>query len=202
MIRSPKHIDEFRKWGCNYWDAWAQPDGSINIDYGNEWFANGQIAHLKNCLANDQSNRRMIISGWNPSNLNDLDLPCCHYSYQFYVSEGRLSMLWTQRSVDLMVGLPSDIVFAALWIITLANEFGLIPGEIKMSLGDCHIYEEHLDNTEEYLDRVDANYQHRLTPPAYRLNMEKGAAFETFEPDHLVLSIYQKLAKLNFKLKV
>jgi len=202
ILNKPKHVDDFKKKGCNYWDKWARIDGSINVDYGNAWYDfNGvdQIAELKYKLKHKPNDRRMIVTGWNPGNLEDLDLPCCHMMYQFHVSKGNtLNMLWTQRSVDTMIGLPSDAVFAATWLIILANEVGLKPGNIKMSLGDVHIYHEHLEEVITYLDqaRSIASYS-----PRWELNMEKGQAMEEFMPEMLTLTSYDHRASISFELK-
>lgn len=206
MIRQPKSIYDFEKWGCNYWRLWGNEQGDLNIDYGNAWFDfNGfnQIAELKRLLRDDPTNRRMIISSWQPDRLAELSLPCCHYSYQFYVGNNNsLNMLWTQRSVDMMIGLPSDIVLAAIWLITLANEFGFKPGFIKLDLGDCHIYDEHLEQAEGYVDSI-LNPARTVSyyPVNYHLVMAQGTDFCTFEPAYLKLSDYHHGPKLQLLLK-
>lgn len=207
MVRQPKTVEDFKKWGCNYWELWAKENGDLNIDYGNEWFANGQIDHLKDCLKNNPNDRRMIITGWNPMNVKagKLSLPCCHYNYQFYVAEGTLSMIWTQRSVDIMIGLPSDIVFAAVWLITLANEFGYKVGHIKMDLGDCHIYDGHILAATRYRNRVLGYITDRddveSYPPHYVLLSQPGKRFEDFVPDDLLISSFYHLTPIKFELK-
>jgi thymidylate synthase len=199
MIREPKSVADFERWGCNYWKSWAKPNGSIEVDYGNAWFAGGQIARLKDCLANNPTDRRMLINAWRPERLNKLDLPCCHYSYQFYVREGKyLDMLWSQRSVDVMVGLPSDIVLAATWLIMLGNEFGLLPGRIKMDLGDTHVYHSHIQAAEAYLDRVENSPV--LPPYNYTLTVPPGTNFLSYEPTHIELSSARDLGKLPLEL--
>lgn len=202
ILRRPKHINDFKTWGCNYWDTWAKEDGSINVDYGNTWFDfNGvdQIAKLKDQLANDPYNRRMIIAGWKPNGLEDLDLPCCHYNYQFYVDNfNTLHMLWSQRSVDLMVGLPSDIVFAAAWLIAIANEFGMNPGFITFSLGDCHVYQEHYTAAETYVDRVVSAAELRSVSYTYHADDKD---FTKFKPSYIKLGEYQHFEKLDLELK-
>jgi len=201
MLRCPKNIKDFEAWGCNYWKKWANEDGSINIDYGNEWMP--QIQHIKDCLANPDkwSDRRMLINGWNHEHLDELSLPCCHYAYQFYVqdsgSKPTLHMLWHQRSVDLMVGLPSDIVFAAAWLITLANEFNMRPGEITMTLGDTHIYEGHVEGAKEYLQRVENNF---IEPAKYSLDVNPCTNFMDFTPDWIAIKEYEHLGQLKFEL--
>ena len=205
LVRQPKCVEDFEKWGCNYWKLWAEEDGSLNVDYGNEWFKHGQIEHLKECLRNNPNDRRMVINSWRPENLKDLSLPCCHYNYQFYVAEGTLSMIWTQRSVDMLIGLPSDIILAATWLITLANEFGYKVGEIKMDLGDCHVYHEHLDGALQYVANVRLNHL-GLHPknwryPTYYLASSEGTPFEQFEPKDLIISLHPNMGKLDFELK-
>lgn len=204
MIRGPKHITDFTKWGCNFWNKWAKPDGSINIDYGNAWLDfNGvnQIMQLKYALVNNPNDRRMIISSWRPNVIPDLDLPCCHYSYQFHVANGKINMIWTQRSVDMMIGLPSDIIFAAIWLISLANEFFLQPGTIKMDFGDCHIYDEHKQGAMEYVQRVLEDDWKPLRVAGYYYKPARGADFTKFEPTDLILSLHDSLPPIKFELK-
>jgi thymidylate synthase len=99
----------------------------------------------------------------------------------------------------MMIGLPSDIVFASAWLIAIANEFSLQPGEIHMSLGDCHIYKEHYEAAEEYVDRVfDKPFD---KAPTYRLGVKPGKDFCLFEPDDICLSVYPSHPKLNLELK-
>ena len=119
LLRGPKSIEDFKKFGCNYWDSWADQEGKLNLDYGNAWRNfNGvdQLKDLVTTLKTNPTDRRMIITGWRPDNLKSLSLPCCHLLYQWYVREDKfLDMIWYQRSVDVMVGLPSDIVLASVW---------------------------------------------------------------------------------------
>ena len=204
MLRKPKCIGDFEAWGCNYWKKWADEDGSINVDYGNAWFdfdGVDQIAQLKDKLKNNPNDRRMIISGWRPHKIDELSLPCCHYSYQFYVADGRLSMIWTQRSVDMMIGLPSDIIFAAAWLIAIANEFGLKPGKIKFDLGDCHVYEEHYNGAYEYISRVLLSGWRPQRYATYRLTAPKGKDFCQFEPNDILLNIFDNAGPIKLELK-
>ena len=199
MLRRPDKLADFEKWGCNYWSNWAHEDGSLWVDYGNAWHADSQITRLKHKLANDPTDRRMIISGWRPHMLDKLDLPCCHLLYQFYVREGKyLDMIWYQRSVDLMVGLPSDIVFAAAWLIAIAGEFGYTPGVINMQLGDCHVYAEHYDGAANYLATVQSALP--AVAPIYTYNA-KGKDFCLFEPKDLTIHTYDSHGKINFEVK-
>ncbi len=155
FLKGPKHIRDFENEGCNYWNKWADEDGSIRIDYGNSWLDfNGvnQLEAVLTSLAEDPFGRRHIISGWRPDRLDSLSLPCCHLLYQWYVNGEYLEMIWYQRSVDTMIGLPSDVVLAAAWNILMANQLGLQPGKLVFMLGDCHIYKSHLYQVADYLD--------------------------------------------------
>jgi len=202
MLRQPKSVADFKKWGCNYWDKWADENGKLTVDYGNAWFdfdGFNQVEELKRCLRDDPMNRRMIINSWRPNRLGVLSLPCCHYNYQFYVTaNGYLHMIWTQRSVDMMIGLPSDFVLAAVMLISIAREFSLLPGSIKFDLGDCHVYEEHLDNAHVYIDRtLKSSYE----PPRYNYRGRHGDDFCSFEPDLLDLGTVDAGEPINFLLK-
>lgn len=200
MLRKPTCLADFELWGCNYWKLWARKDGSINIDYGNAWHADNQIINLKEALANNPTDRRMIISGWRPGKLDELDLPCCHLLYQFYVRDGKyLDMMWYQRSVDLMIGLPSDVAFAAAWLIAIAAEFGYKTGNIKMVFGDCHVYAEHIEAADTYVDRV-LNMQGFDKCPTY-IHKPKSKDFCLFEPSDIILSVYPSHDKLELELK-
>jgi thymidylate synthase len=200
MLRKPTCVQDFKDWGCNYWSAWAAEDGSLNLDYGNAWFDfNGfdQIAALKNMLAGDPNNRRMLISSWRPDRLAKLSLPCCHYSYQFYVNRNTLDMVWTQRSVDIMIGLPSDMIFAAAWLIAIANEFDLQPGCIKMDFGDTHIYTDHIEPAMQYLKQAE---ECRKCIVNWEFTAATGTDFCKFEPDQLILLDYEPAAPISFNL--
>lgn len=200
ILRGPKSLKDFEDFGCNYWKQWAKKDGSINVDYGNAWHADGQIEKLKTALKYNNTDRRMIISGWRPDRLDDLDLPCCHLLYQFYVREGKyLDMIWYQRSVDTMIGLPSDIIFAATWLIAIANEFAYTPGEIKMSLGDCHIYAEHYLAAKVYANTVKRSMLQQ--PPTYRWIAPIGMDFCLFAPTAIIIENYTHHNKMDLELK-
>lgn len=209
MLRKPKTVDDFRVWGCNYWDKWADKDGNLVVDYGNAWHADGQIERLKHSLEHNPADRRMIINGWRPGMLNTLSLPCCHYAYQFYVrgldtGEYYLDMMWHQRSVDLMVGLPSDIVFAQAWLIAIANQFGFVPGRITMTLGDTHVYEGHVENAGVYLNQWQDIYEAEpfdyVEPPTYNVLVPFGTDFCDFKPSWLDVANYNPAPRVEFEL--
>lgn len=157
FLKGPQTILDFEREGCNYWRQWANDDGTIDLDYGNAWLDfNGvnQLDTVLDSLAQDPNGRRHIVSGWRPDHLHKLSLPCCHLLYQWYVNNNHLEMIWYQRSVDTMIGLPSDVILAAAWNILMANELGLQPGKLVFMLGDTHIYQSHMDQVHEYMQTV------------------------------------------------
>lgn len=158
FIRGPKKLEDFVKWECNYWKIWADLDSTIKLDYGNTWIDWYGINQVKNAIKILKSplgdgNRRVIITAWDPSHISDLSLPCCHYSYQFIRNGEKLSLIWIQRSADLMLGVPADALLAWIFLTSMANTCELYPHEIVMQFGDTHIYEEHIDNAKELLNR-------------------------------------------------
>ena len=150
FIRGANHIDDFKKWGCNFWDSWADAGGFLKIDYGNTWRdynETNQMEEALRLLREDRFSRRILIDGWRPDRLSDLSLPCCHYSYQFVAwrsgMDNYLDLIWTQRSADLMIGVPSDMVTATIMLNQFASLAGLKPNKVYFNMGDVHIYEEH-----------------------------------------------------------
>lgn len=197
FLKGPKNVKDFTDEGCNYWNLWAESDGSLNVDYGNLWSNfNGvnQLKDLVSSLKEDPYGRRHIITGWKPDNLQSLSLPCCHLLYQWYVNGDELEMIWYQRSVDTMIGLPSDVVLSFVFNVLVANEVNLKPGKITMFLGDTHIYKDHYEKALEYVERVKQSQS--LPLPTYKLN----DGLFNFNPDNLIIENYHPLDRINFKL--
>lgn len=199
-------LQEFKDRGCNYWDAWANASNKLWLDYVDQlhekqvniqdtWYS--QLEALKIGLVNDKFSRRHIINLWVPENLHLVALPCCHYSYQFIVDDlNRLHMIWTQRSADVMVGIPSDMLLAWLWVQCLCKELNFVPGTITMNFGDTHIYEEHIAGAKQYLEEI----RPRLKPIA-QLN-DKFTCIENFYPDQVDIIQYDPHPAIKFELKV
>lgn len=189
MLRGPKSVEDFEKFGCNYWKQWANEDGSLNVDYGNAWIDwNGvnQVEQLVRTLKKNPNDRRMIVSGWRPDLIPYQSLPCCHMLYQWYVENNKLHMIWYQRSVDMMVGLPSDIILAAIWNIMLANEVGMEPASLTFMLGDCHIYGQHYDALQKYSAAFETVRSTNFYPqPSYDLTVAKGKPLLEFLPQDI-----------------
>lgn len=195
FLKGPKTLKDFENEGCNYWKQWAKPDGTINVDYGNSWLDfNGvnQLDDLLVSLATDPNGRRHIISGWRPDKLQELDLPCCHMLYQWYVNGDKLEMIWYQRSVDVMVGLPSDVILAAAWNIIIAEELGLQPGKLTFMLGDTHIYTNHLPKVVEYLGGA-------LHTSSASVGYFNEGTLATFNKNSISLIDYTHLAPIKFE---
>ena len=145
IVRCPKRVSDFRVWGCNYWDQFGDEQGRLKLDYGNAWKVGiDQIERVVEALQSRSQARDLLIVGWRPHRLKDLTLPCCHFAYQFILEGKHLHLVWYQRSCDIMVGLPSDIVFAQLMLVGMCNETDLVPYSVTMHFGSAHIYNIHL----------------------------------------------------------
>lgn len=200
MLRGPKHVQDFKDFGCNYWGQWADDDGVLRLDYGNAWIDfNGfnQLEDVREKLMTNPTDRRMVISGWNPANLDNISLPCCHLFYQWYVRDNMyLDMIWYQRSADTMVGIPSDVVLAAAWNIALANDVGYRPGNITMLFGDTHIYEPHWDMAKSYLHEFYSKEEKPL--PSYEWLGVPNEHVQRFNPHYLSID-YEPGPIMNFE---
>lgn len=197
MIKGPKDLDSFEKEGCPYWKLWAKPDGSLNVDYGNTWKDfNGsgvnQMQSVIDTLKTNPTDRRMFVVGTNPQ--NEPDLPSCHILYQWFVRKGKyLDMMWYQRSVDTLVGLPSDVAVAAAWNMSLAKDVGLEPGRIVMNLGDTHIYESHYEKAVKYINQP----THQLPKVTFA---DSYTDIWNFSKDDLLISNYIHEEPIKFDL--
>ncbi len=147
--------------GVRIWNEWADPDGSLGHIYGYQWrswpdYEGGFIDQISEAVKDIKENpdsRRIIVSSWNVADLKNMNLPPCHTFFQFYVSEGKLSLQLYQRSADCFLGVPFNIASYALLCMMMAQVCGLEPGEFIHTLGDAHIYLNHLDQVKEQLQR-------------------------------------------------
>ncbi len=157
--------------GVSIWDEWADQNGELGPVYGKQWrswaapkgegpSSTGpgrtidQIADVVATLKSNPDSRRMIVSAWNPADLDDMALAPCHCLFQFYVAEGRLSCQLYQRSADVFLGVPFNIASYALLTMMMAQVTGLKPGEFIHTFGDAHLYLNHLDQADEQLKRT------------------------------------------------
>ncbi|MCR5822082.1 MAG: thymidylate synthase [Bacteroidales bacterium] len=143
------------------WDEWARPDGSLGPIYGYQWRSwpdyNGgavdQIAQVVDQIKNNPTSRRIIVSAWNVAQIDEMALPPCHVMFQFYVADGRLSCQLYQRSADVFLGVPFNIASYALLTMMIAQVCGLQPGDFIHTLGDAHIYLNHIEQSRLQLTR-------------------------------------------------
>jgi thymidylate synthase len=154
--------------GINYWDddykRSGRTDGTLGPVYGKQWRNfNGvdQLQRLITGIITNPNSRRLILSAWNPPELHHMALPPCHYSFQVYINNGKLDLMWQQRSADVFLGLPYDIAMYGLLLELLAKGAGYKPGKLIAQLGDCHLYANHIEQSKELLSRKISN---RLFP--------------------------------------
>ena len=161
FLRGDTNIAYLKANGVTIWDEWADEHGDLGPIYGYQWrswpAADGrhidQIAGALEQIRNNPDSRRIIVSAWNVGDLDKMRLPPCHTLFQFYVAEGRLSCQLYQRSADIFLGLPFNIASYALLTLMIAQVTGLKPGEFIHTLGDAHIYLNHLDQVRLQLSR-------------------------------------------------
>lgn len=148
--------------GVSIWDAWADPTtGDLGPIYGVQWRswtgADGrtidQLSDVVDRIRNDPDCRRLVVSAWNVSELPEMALPPCHVLFQFYVSQGRLSLQLYQRSADIFLGVPFNIASYALLLMMVARVTGLRPGEFVHTFGDVHLYRNHVEQADAQLRR-------------------------------------------------
>jgi len=146
--------------GITIWNEWADAEGELGPVYGKQWrswtTADGAIDQMRNVIDEIRRNpdsRRLIVSAWNVGDLPKMALPPCHVLFQFYVAEGRLSCQLYQRSADVFLGVPFNIASYALLTMLVAQATGLEPGEFIHTLGDAHLYDNHLDQARLQLSR-------------------------------------------------
>ncbi|MBU6235466.1 MAG: thymidylate synthase [Alphaproteobacteria bacterium] len=147
--------------GVRIWDEWADAEGNLGPVYGYQWRSwpapNGesidQITNLVNMIKKNPDSRRLIVSAWNPALIEQMALPPCHCLFQFYVAEGKLSCQLYQRSADIFLGVPFNIASYSLLTMMIAQVCGLKPGEFVHTLGDAHLYSNHIEQAKEQLTR-------------------------------------------------
>ena len=155
------NVHYLQEHGVRIWNEWADPDGSLGHIYGYQWRSwpdyNGgfidQISEAVKTIKENPDSRRIIVSAWNVADLNNMNLPPCHAFFQFYVSEGKLSLQLYQRSADCFLGVPFNIASYALLCMMMAQVCDLEPGEFIHTLGDAHVYTNHLEQVREQLTR-------------------------------------------------
>ena len=162
FIRGETNIKFLTDHGVTIWNEWADENGDLGRVYGAQWCDwrtpdGGSINQLQDVvdgIRNNPDSRRLIVTAWNPGELNRIALPPCHAMFQFYVQEGKLSCQLYQRSADLFLGVPFNIASYALLTSMVAAVCDLEPGDFIHTFGDIHIYQNHLEQVREQLSRV------------------------------------------------
>ena len=163
FIDKIKNDDEFaQKWGelgpiyGNQWRAWGSQTQYNHITKETKLIRRGidQIRELITNIKENPDSRRLMVSAWNVSEIDNVVLPPCHYGFQCYVNDGKLSLMWNQRSVDAFLGLPFNIASYGMLLTLLAEEVGMVPGELIGNLGDTHLYSNHVEQADEQIGRT------------------------------------------------
>ena len=191
FLAGDTNIRYLKENGVRIWDEWADENGDLGRVYGAQWRswrgANGetvdQIANVVRQIRQTPDSRRLIVSAWNPAEVDDMALPPCHALFQFYVANGKLSCQLYQRSADIFLGVPFNIASYALLTMMMAQVCGLQAGEFVHTLGDAHLYQNHLEQARLQLTREPRAL------PKMRINPDVRNIF-AFKFDDFTLSDY------------
>ena len=162
FLKGDSNIAYLKENGVSIWDEWADENGNLGPVYGVQWRswagADGQtidqISQVVEQIKRNPDSRRLIVSAWNVAEIDKMKLPPCHAFFQFYVAEGKLSCQLYQRSADIFLGVPFNIASYAILTMMVAQVCGLKPGEFVHTLGDAHLYLNHLEQTKLQLSRT------------------------------------------------
>ncbi|MFM7644045.1 MAG: thymidylate synthase [Sphingomonadales bacterium] len=189
FIKGETNIAYLKENGVSIWDEWADANGELGPVYGSQWRSwpapDGrqidQITQVIDQIKNNPDSRRMIVSAWNVGLIDHMALPPCHAFFQFYVANGKLSCQLYQRSADTFLGVPFNIASYALLTMMLAQVCGLQPGEFVHTLGDAHLYSNHIEQAQLQLTR-------EFRPlPTMKINPEVKSLFDfTYEDFELL----------------
>ncbi|HEX9734801.1 MAG TPA: thymidylate synthase [Thermoanaerobaculia bacterium] len=162
FVAGSTNVAYLRENGVRIWDAWADEDGELGPIYGYQWRSwpapDGgridQLAGVVERIRREPTSRRLVVSAWNPADLERMALPPCHVLFQFYVADGRLSCQLYQRSADVFLGLPFNVASYSILTMMVAQVTGLEPGDFVHALGDVHLYANHFEQADEQLSRA------------------------------------------------
>lgn len=214
FLKGDTHVKYLQENGVRIWNEWAtaeqtarfgKPEGELGAVYGHQWRnfgasqkadggynSNGfdQITWLVNEIKTNPNSRRLLVTGWNPKEVSEVALPPCHTLFQFFVADGKLSCQLYQRSADLFLGVPFNIASYALLTHMIAHVTHLDVGEFVWTGGDCHIYNNHLEQVHEQLSREP------FALPQLKLNPNVTDIFD-FDFDDIVIENYQSHATIK-----
>jgi thymidylate synthase len=174
FLAGDTNVKYLNQHGVKIWDEWADENGDLGPVYGRQWRswpAQGggtidQIANVVAAIRRNPDSRRLIVTAWNPADVDQMALPPCHCLFQFYVADGRLSCQLYQRSADVFLGVPFNIASYALLTMMVAQVTGFAPGEFIHSLGDAHLYLNHLEQARLQLARPPRRLPRMVLNPA------------------------------------
>ena len=192
FLRGETNVKWLHEQGCTIWDEWADADGELGPVYGKQWRSwptpDGghidQIAQVVRQLKNDPDSRRIIVNAWNVAELDKMALMPCHAMFQFYVADGKLSCQLYQRSADVFLGVPFNIASYALLTHMLAQQCDLDVGDFVWTGGDCHIYDNHIEQVQTQLQRVP------FVRPRLHIKRKPDSIFD-YTPDDFEIVGYQ-----------
>lgn len=214
FLKGDTHVQYLQDNGVRIWNEWAtadqtakfnRPEGELGPVYGHQWRNYGaskktdgsynddgvdQIQELINTIKTNPDSRRLIVSGWNPAEATQVALPPCHTLFQFFVADGKLSCQLYQRSADLFLGVPFNIASYSLLTHMVAQVCGLGVGEFVWTGGDCHIYDNHIEQVNEQLSRS------LFEPPTLKLNPEVIEIFD-FNYEDIKIENYESHATIK-----
>lgn len=180
FLRGDTNVRWLQDHGVRIWNEWADENGDLGPVYGHQWrswpdYRGGtidQIAQVEEMIKRNPNSRRMLVTAWNPAEVEDMALPPCHCLFQFYVAYGRLSLQLYQRSADTFLGVPFNIASYALLLQMMAQVTGLQPGEFVHTTGDTHLYLNHLEQARLQLSRTPRPL------PTMRINPDVKSIFD------------------------
>jgi thymidylate synthase len=193
FLRGDTNVRWLQERGVSIWDEWADENGELGPVYGRQWRhwrapGGGEVDQISNVVQSLKArpdSRRHIVSAWNPADVERMALPPCHALFQFYVAGGRLSCQMYQRSADLFLGVPFNIASYALLTRMVAQVTGLAAGEFILTLGDAHLYLNHLEQAREQLGREPRAFPRMRLNPQVRELLEfrfEDFTLEAYEP--------------------
>jgi thymidylate synthase len=203
FLRGETNVRCLKDHGVSIWDEWADANGDLGPVYGSQWRSwpapDGrsidQISDVIDMIRRNPDSRRLIVSAWNPADVDKMALPPCHCLFQFYVANGKISCQLYQRSADIFLGVPFNIASYALLTLMVAQVTGYEPGEFIHTFGDAHLYLNHLEQAQEQLSRKP------YPLPAMKLNPDVKDIFE-FHYEDFKLENYKAHAHIKAEVAV
>ena len=203
FLRGDTNVRWLQDHGVRIWNEWADENGDLGPVYGHQWrswpdYRGGtidQIAQVEEMIKRNPNSRRMLVTAWNPAEVEDMALPPCHCLFQFYVADGRLSLQLYQRSADTFLGVPFNIASYALLLQMMAQVTGLQPGEFVHTTGDTHLYLNHLEQARLQLSRTPRPL------PTMRINPDVKSIFD-FRYEDFELENYDPWAHIAAEVSV